>query len=82
MNDGGRVDGNADRQGAGEPPQLVVKAVAAPEMVPAGEDAHKMADFIHWAERIADAIAHGPSSARVRGHLKATAKSTWELVSW
>lgn len=59
-----------------------VKAVAAPEMVPAGEDAPKMADFIHWAERIADAIAHGPSSARVRGHLKATAKSTWELVSW
>lgn len=59
-----------------------IKAVAAADMVPEGEDSPKKGDFIHWSELIADAIAHGASSARVRGHLKGTAKSTWELVSW
>ena len=51
-------------------------------MVPDGEAPPKKGDFIHWTERIADAIARGASSARVRSHLKSTAKSTWELVSW
>jgi predicted RNA-binding Zn-ribbon protein involved in translation (DUF1610 family) len=59
-----------------------VKTAASTEMIPHGEDAPKIGDFVHWSERIADAVAQGPSSARVRGHLKATAKSTWELVSW
>ncbi len=59
-----------------------VKAVASTQMIPAGEEAPKIGDFVHWSERIADAVAQGPSSARVRAHLKATAKSTWELVGW
>lgn len=59
-----------------------VKAVASTEMIPEGEEAPRIGDFVHWSERIADAVARGPSSARVRGHLTATAKSTWELVSW
>jgi hypothetical protein len=59
-----------------------VKTVASPEMIPKGDDAPKIGDFVHWSERIADVVAQGPSSARVRGHLKATAKSTWELVGW
>jgi hypothetical protein len=57
-----------------------VKAVAVAEMIPEGEDTPKIGDFVHWSERVADAIAKGPSSARFRGHLKATAKSTWELI--
>jgi hypothetical protein len=60
----------------------LVRAVAALEMVPMEEEPPKKGDFIHWTERIADAIAHGASSARVRGHLKSTAKSSWELVNW
>src|SRR5258708_22625483 len=59
-----------------------VKAVASTQMIPAGEEAPKIGDFVHWSERIADAVAQGPSSARVRAHLKATAKRTWELVGW
>lgn len=59
-----------------------VKAVAPAVTISAGEQAPKMGDFVHWAEMIADTIAQGPSSARVRGYLKATSKSTWELVAW
>src|SRR5258708_14258953 len=59
-----------------------VRAVVSTQMIPAGEEAPEIGDFVHWSERIADAVAQGPSSARVRAHLKATAKSTWELVGW
>jgi hypothetical protein len=39
-------------------------------------------DFIHWSERIANAIAPGGSADYVRGYLKTTAERTWRLVSW
>lgn len=58
------------------------RAVANEVMVPAGHEAPKIGDFVHWAEYIADSIAHGASADRVRGYLKATAKVTWELVNW
>jgi hypothetical protein len=56
--------------------------VAKPEMVPAGEEQPKASDFVHWAERIADWAAPGSRGDRVRGHLKAVSKSTWELAGW
>jgi hypothetical protein len=56
--------------------------LARPEYVPAGEEAPKSADFVHWAERIADAVARGGSAAEVRSYLKSVAKVTWQLVNW
>jgi hypothetical protein len=60
----------------------MVRAVAQPAMVPAGTDHPKAAAFIQWSELIADAVASGGSASEVRGHLKAMARSTWQLVSW
>jgi hypothetical protein len=51
-------------------------------MVPDGEQTPKAADFIHWSEYLAYAVAGGASGERVRSYLKTVAKSTWELVGW
>jgi hypothetical protein len=53
-----------------------------PSMVPPGREAPKEGDFVHWAEHLADAVAGGSSSDRIRGYLKAVATRTWELVGW
>ncbi len=58
------------------------RAVATEGMVPAGQNAPKRSDFVHWSELIADAIAHGGSAAEMRAYLKAIARSTWNLVNW
>jgi hypothetical protein len=60
----------------------MVRAVSKPAMVPEGTEQPKAAAFIQWSELIADAIASGASASDVRGHLKAMARSTWQLVSW
>jgi uncharacterized protein with PIN domain len=59
-----------------------VRTVASPAMVPPGQERPKAADFIHWSELVADAVSAGSDAAEIRGHLKATARSTWQLVSW
>jgi hypothetical protein len=46
-----------------------VKEVAQPEWVAAGKDIPKAADFLHWSEYIADHVAAGSHSQRVRGYL-------------
>ena len=56
--------------------------VAKPEMVPTGSEEPKASDFIHWAEHIAEWAAPGSRGDRVRGHLKAISRSTWELAGW
>lgn len=58
------------------------KLAAEPEMVPPGAEAPKAADFLHWSELIADAIAAGSRMAEVRGYLKSLARTTWQLASW
>jgi hypothetical protein len=60
----------------------LVRSLAKPEMVPPGEDSPKRGNFISWSGLIANAIAGGASAEHVRGHLKATAKSAWELAAW
>jgi hypothetical protein len=60
----------------------MVKTLAKPEMVAPGDAAPKRADVSAWSERIADHIAHGSSAKYVRGYMKASAKSGWDLVSW
>jgi hypothetical protein len=59
-----------------------IAELATDDMVPDGQSAPKRSDFINWADLVANALAHGPRAARIRGYLKSVAKSTWELVSW
>lgn len=51
-------------------------------MVPEGGEPPKAADFVGWAERVADGLARGRGLERVRGYLKAHSKAGWELVQW
>ncbi len=60
----------------------LVRSIASNSMVPSGQDAPKAADFIHWSELIANSIAKGASAEEIRGYLKSTSKSTWQLVNW
>jgi hypothetical protein len=60
----------------------VVRALVDEKMVPAGAEAPKRADFIHWAELLADHFAGGSSAADGRGYLKALSRSAWQLVNW
>ena len=60
----------------------LVRSLAKPEMVPPSQDAPQRSNFIPWSELIANTVAGGVSAERVRGHLKATAKSAWELAGW
>ena len=57
------------------------RALADDTMVPAGEAPPKAADFVHWSELIANAFASGRRNAELRGYLKTTAQSTWQLVA-
>ena len=60
----------------------LVRSLAKSEMAPPGEEAPQRSNFISWSELIANTVAGGASAERVRGHLKATAKSAWELAGW
>lgn len=58
-----------------------IKESTTDEMVPGGSESPKKGDFIQWSDLLANHIAPGDSSARLRGYLKANAKATWELVN-
>jgi hypothetical protein len=60
----------------------LARSLAKPEMVPEGKEAPQRNNFNEWAELIANAVAHGGSAERIRGHMKTIAKSAWELVGW
>jgi hypothetical protein len=60
----------------------LVRSLAKAEMVRPGEDSPQRSNFIAWSKLIANTVAGGASAERVRGHLKATAKSSWELAGW
>jgi hypothetical protein len=60
----------------------LIRALSRPEMVPEGNDPPKRADFVHWSELIANAIACGASAADVRAYLKVISSATWQLVNW
>jgi len=59
-----------------------VRVLAKPEMVPEGQEAPKRADVVGWSNLIANNIAPGDRNSYVRGHLKAIAKSAWDLANW
>lgn len=52
------------------------------ELVPEGAVTPKAADFVSWAELLANALGAGKSSARLRSYLKALVGETWQYVNW
>jgi hypothetical protein len=60
----------------------MVRAIGLPEMVPAGADRPQAANVVEWCSLIANHVAHGSSSERMRGYLKAVSKAGWEFVNW
>jgi hypothetical protein len=52
------------------------------EMVPAGQESPKVADFVHWSEYLVQHIAPGQSRARLRSYLQSTLAETWRYVNW
>jgi hypothetical protein len=52
------------------------------ELVPAGTERPKNADFKGWTELLANALAGGDSSAKLRSYLKSIAVETWTYVNW
>lgn len=51
-------------------------------LVPAGGAAPKGSDFKAWSELLANHLAPGESSARLRSYLKKIALENWEYVNW
>lgn len=60
----------------------LIRALAKPEMVPEGAEPPKRADVVHWSELIANTVAAGAANDNIRSHLKAIAKSAWQLANW
>lgn len=52
------------------------------ELVPAGKQRPKHADFRAWTELLANTLAAGASAAKLRSYLNKTAVETWEYVNW
>ena len=55
---------------------------ASDELVPAGAQRPKNADFKGWTDLLANHLAGGESAARLRSYLKKLAVETWEYVNW
>lgn len=60
----------------------LARAIAAPTMVPAGQEAPQVANFLRWSELIAAALCSGPHAKDIRTYLKSTAASAWHLANW
>jgi predicted RNA-binding Zn-ribbon protein involved in translation (DUF1610 family) len=58
------------------------RSLGKPEMVPSGQELPQRDNFVRWSEHIANTVAPGETAERMRGHLKAIAKSAWELAGW
>lgn len=59
-----------------------ISAVKSVAEVKADFDKPKDADFVRWSDILADSLARGSSASAIRGVLKSTSKSTWQLVGW
>jgi hypothetical protein len=59
-----------------------VSETTSDELVPAGTQQPKHADFRAWSELLANALAAGESAAKLRSYLKKIAVETWEYVNW
>jgi hypothetical protein len=52
------------------------------DLVPKAETPPKGADFRAWSELLANYLAAGDGSAKLRSYLKRSAAETWEYVNW
>lgn len=52
------------------------------ELVPAGQTPPTAADFKGWTDLLANGLAPGDSSVRLRSYLKKLSVETWEYVNW
>lgn len=52
------------------------------DLVPVGQEPPQAANFKAWTELLANALASGESSARLRSYLKKLAVETWDYVAW
>jgi hypothetical protein len=59
-----------------------VGETSSDDIVPEGQTAPKAADFKGWTDLIANALAPGESSAKLRSYLKKLAVEAWEYVNW
>lgn len=55
---------------------------AGPHLVPEGTDAPKAADVKAWLGLLAEHLAAGPTSAKLRSYLKTTGEQVWNYVNW
>jgi len=60
----------------------LVKTFINLKFVNRDKDSPKLADVVHWLEKVADGIASGAKSEEIRGYLKSLSKTTWQMVSW
>jgi len=56
--------------------------VASNDLIPEGESRPQAANLTKWCELLANFLAPGPSSERLRSYLKKMADETWAYVSW
>jgi hypothetical protein len=61
---------------------FLIRKLAKPELVPKGQDAPQLGNFVVWCELIANEVAAGSRNDRMRSHLKDISRSTWQLASW
>lgn len=59
-----------------------VSDVASEDLVPDGVTAPKGADVMGWTGLLADELASGPSTGRLRSYLKKMTRETWDYVNW
>lgn len=60
----------------------LAQCLAQAEMVPEGQEAPQLGNFIDWCELITNHIAAGSSNERLRSYLKTVSRSTWQLANW
>ena len=58
----------------------LVRELADGSVLGRGDDLPKVADFIAWNERIANAVAQGDRAEYVRGYIKSVA--AWKIRRW
>lgn len=56
--------------------------IANEDLVPDGAAAPKRADVVGWTNLLADELAPGSSTERLRSYLKRMTRETWDYVNW
>lgn len=60
----------------------LVREEAKPEVVPTGQEAPQLANFLSWSKLVAAYHVPGSSRQELRAHLHETARTAWVAVGW